>query len=463
MEEALASYMRALEIAPDFAEVHNNIGTLLGTLGRGNEAIPHFERAVALRPGLAPVLCNYSVALYLMGRLDEAEVQYRRALAIDPANGSTLGHLGEILIELGRLDEARELFERALVVAPRAGWIFRRWSETHTVRSGDPQVAAMEALLPERASLEPDDRAQMHFALGKSYDDDGRYADAFEQVRLANDVKRRSIAYDEAETLASIERIRIAYDGEAMLAKVVADDRVPIPTFVIGMPRSGSTLVEQIVAAHPRAFGAGEVGSFEGAIAETLGDPAFPERLTGASRQDLLRLGSAYMEKLKALAPGFDRVTDKMLSNFRLVGLIHLALPNARIIHVQRDPVDTCLSCYFQWFRDGHPYVYDLGELGRYYRAYRGLMEHWRGALPAGVMIDVRYEDLVSDFEGEARRIVAHCGLDWDDACFEFYAAARPVLTASAAQVRRPLYATSVGRRRRYEDGLAPLLAALAG
>jgi Sulfotransferase family len=222
--------------------------------------------------------------------------------------------------------------------------------------------------------------------------------------------------------------------------------------------RSGTTLIEQILASHPKMFGAGELRHLS-LLAASL--PGFPEIVPYLSAERLRQLGTSYVDAVGAMAPDAERVTDKMPGNFALAGLIHLALPNARIIHMRRDPIDTCLSCFSILFTNGQPYSYDLAELGRYYRAYEELMEHWRSVLPAGVMLEVRYEDVVSDLEQQARRVVAHCGLEWDDACLGFHEARRTVRTASAAQVREPIYRSSMGRWRPYKELLRPLITEL--
>jgi hypothetical protein len=232
------------------------------------------------------------------------------------------------------------------------------------------------------------------------------------------------------------------------------------------MPRSGTTLVEQILASHPQVHGAGELTALETILIDQLGARLSPidraRRLADLSAGDLAAMGGAYISRIRALAPGALRVTDKMPANFRFAGLIRLMLPNARIIHCRRDPVDTCLSCYARKFSRGQPYAYDLRELGLYYRAYDALMAHWRRLLPMDRLIEVRYEQVVGDLEGEARRMIAFLDLAWDDACLTFHRTRRPVRTASVNQVRQPLYRTSVARWRPYEKHLGPLLDALA-
>jgi hypothetical protein len=232
-----------------------------------------------------------------------------------------------------------------------------------------------------------------------------------------------------------------------------AGDPSSTPVFVLGMPRSGSTLIEQILASHPQIHGAGETED----LAECL--PAgFPECLSTADASAIREIGRAYLSRLPQ---GRQRVVNKLPHNFLRIGLIRLALPNARIIHTERNPLDTCVSCYSKLFTAGQNFSYDLGELGRYYRLYSGLMDHWRSVLPADAMLHVAYEDVVEDLEGQARRLIEYCGLPWDDRCLDFYKTNRTVRTASAVQVRKPLFRSSVERWKKYEAGLGPLLSEL--
>jgi hypothetical protein len=227
------------------------------------------------------------------------------------------------------------------------------------------------------------------------------------------------------------------------------------------MPRSGTTLVEQVLASHPLVFGAGEIADLKAAIAAVTGSDSAPrlaEGIGSMTGEQVRRIGAEYRDRLAALAPTAQRITDKMLMNFLWIGLIHLALPNARIIHVRRDPADTCLSCFSKLFVGGLPFTYDLAELGRCYRGYARLMTNWRTVLPEGAMLEMQYEELVNDFPAQARRLVAYCGLEWDERCSAFYATRRPVATSSATQVRRPIYRNSVGASLPYKNLLRPLL-----
>jgi hypothetical protein len=323
----------------------------------------------------------------------------------------------------------------------------------------------MEALLASPGGVSTETRIEVHFALGKAFADAGQFEPSFRHLRLGNALKRVNIAYDEAGTLGIMKRLQDAFSGELLDRRHGFGDPSSTPVFVVGMPRSGTTLIEQILASHPKVFGAGERHEFHRiAVARGgagIASAALPEQLSLLADDGLRRLGAEYAAAIGALAPNASRVVDKMPGNFLHVGLIALALPNARIIHVSRDPVDTCVSCFATLFSGEQPYAYNLAELGRYYRAYDALMRHWRDVVPSGVMLEVRYEDIVDDLESQARAMIAHCGLEWDAACLEFHRTKRSVRTASKAQVRQPLYRSAVGRAKAYGPMLAPLLQAL--
>jgi hypothetical protein len=288
------------------------------------------------------------------------------------------------------------------------------------------------------------------------------YSRSFQHLLKGNTAKRSLIAYDEKAAMAFFDRIETVFSREMISAKSGGGDLSPRSIFVLGMPRSGTTLIEQIIASHPMAHGAGELMALNDVVIEAeAGGLAFPEFMSSAEPSAVRRLGASYLEKLGKAAPEGARVTDKMPSNYYYLGLIHLALPNARIIHVARDPVDTCLSCFSKLFSAEQNHTYDLGELGRYYRRYEQLTAHWRRALPPGAFIDVRYEDVVNDIERAARRILSYCDLPWDDRCLAFHQTDRPVRTASATQVRQSIYHSAIGRWRVYEPFLAPFLNAL--
>jgi tetratricopeptide (TPR) repeat protein len=460
-EEAVAHYERALALAPRDAGALNDLGNALQSLGRHGEAVARYEQALALQPDFAAAHGNLANSLHALERHGEAIAHYQAAMAAKPGNAVAASNLGTALREIGRLAEARRAFEYAVALAPERALFHLNLAEVKRFAAGDPQLPALETLALRAEALPPEEQVELHFALAKARADLGEHAQAFRHLRQANALKRRTIAYDEATTLGELARIRSVFTPALMRAKAGLGDPSALPVFIIGMPRSGTSLVEQIAASHPEIHGAGELSEFPAAAMAGVAD--FPDGVAALAGDGLRGLGARYLAGLAPRAPAARRITDKLPSNFRLAGLIHLALPQARIIHVRRDPADTCWSCFATLFTAGQPFAYDLGELGRYFRAYEALMAHWRAVLPEGAMLEIRYEDIVADLEREARRIIAFCGLAWDAACLAFHATERPVRTASAAQVRQPIYHDAIGRWRRYGEELGPLLAALGG
>ena len=395
-------------------------------------------------------------------RPEEAIPHYQRALALDQNYADAWRNLGFAWQATGRIEEARAAFKTAIAIAPSIPSLYHGLISCTQLPPGDPHLAAMETILPKADALPVSERILLHFALAKALDDVGQPERAAQHLLIGNMIKRRELAYDEGAMLDLLARIQATFTPPMMEAeKSTKEGREPRPLFIIGMPRSGTTLVEQILASHQAIVGGGELPALRRAIEETLGKGNYPEAIPTITSGNLHKIGERYLSALRALFPRATHVVDKMPFNFLYVGIISLALPQARIIHIRRDPADTCFSCFSLLFKGELPFAYNLSELGRYYRAYERLMAHWRTVLPAGAMLEVSYEALVTDLESEARRLVAYCGLEWDPACLSFDKTKRVVLTASAAQVRRPIYRSSIGRWRRYRFMLAPLLAAM--
>jgi tetratricopeptide (TPR) repeat protein len=461
-EEAIGHYAKALEIRPVFAEARNNMANVLQKLGRHEAAVSQYEAAVGLKPRFADAYHNLGKAYYALNRCEYAIAAYEKALAIDASKAAVYNDMAAAHLVLGHFRESYAAFAAAVARAPRNAAIHLNLAGLARFTADDVRLAALEKLAEDISSLSDNDQIALHFALGKAHGDLKNRERSFGHLLKGNALKRRQIAYDEEATLAGFARTRAVFTSELIRTKRGCGDYSRAPIFIVGMPRSGSTLVEQILASHSRVFGAGEISDFAKAVRDLpAASTNFPEFISSLQDDDLRRLGRRYVGSVSAKAPKVLRITDKMLSNVAYVGLIHLALPNARIIHVVRDPVDTCLSCFSLLFGEDLPYTYNLGELGRYYRAYATMMRHWQSVLPEGVMLDVRYEDVVADLKGEGRRLVAHCGLDWEDRCLAFHETQRPVHTASVTQVRRPIYRDSIGRWRAYRDLLRPLLDAL--
>jgi tetratricopeptide (TPR) repeat protein len=459
-EEAAAHYEKVLAFLPNDAAAGIALGNTLHRLDRTGEAIAQYEKVLAASPSHAEAHTSLGNTVHRLGRSQEAIEHFRRALAIDPSDPGIHSSLGGALVALGRSTEASEAFEKAIALAPRKVGFFWNLASVRRFSADDHYFAAMQELAQDIDALDSEEQIDLHFALGKAFADMGDRKRSFAHLVRGNTLKRQQVNYDEEKALQRLERIRGVFTAEMLRDKKGLGDPSAAPIFIVGMPRSGTTLIEQILASHPKVFGAGELremANLAGHIGGAEG-AAFPEAVPGLSREDLRQIGEQYVQAVTRLAPSAERITDKMPGNFSLAGLIHLALPNARIIHACRDARDTAFSSFSLLFSGTLEFTYDLAELGRYYRAYLKLMAHWREVLPEGIMLEVQYEDVVGDLESQARRIIAHCGLEWDDACLSFYKTERSVRTASATQVRQPIYHSSIGRWRLHEEELGPLL-----
>ena len=454
--EAEVQFRQAITVMPDYAEAHSNLGNVLRSQGRLAEAESCHRRCLEIEPGSAVALNNLGTVLQDQDRFDEAESCYHQALALRPDYVEAHNNLGGLYSDTGRVDAARDHLERASQLDPTNVVTQYNLAVVKRFTANDPHLAALADFAARRPS------AHLEFALGKAYEDLGDRERSFAHILQGNARRRSQIRYHETVALEPFRTVPAEFTAERLAGAAVVEPGADGPIFILGMPRSGSTLVEQILASHPRVSGGGELDLLTRAVVSVFGEEGFPQRLTQLSASDVARVGGLYREMAKGRTRAASpRLTDKMPQNFFFCGLIALVLPEARIIHTRRDPVDTCLSCFSKLFSDAQNHTYDLGELGRYYRAYAGLMAHWRAVLPPGLMLEVEYEDVVDDVEAQARRMLAHCGLDWDPDCLAFHESRRPVRTASAREVRRPIYKTSVGRWRPDPLLLQPLMDAL--
>ena len=461
-DDAEACYERALATKPDFAEAHNNLGYILQTRNKLDSAVACYERALAIKPDYVEAHNNLGNALGSQGKSDDAVACYERALAIKPDYADAHNNLGYTLLIQGKLDEAAACYERALAIKPGFAEAHFNRADIKTFRPGDADLGALEDIVAGIDSLHAGNAIYLHFALAKALEDVGDYDRAFEHLLKGNALKRRQINYDERAFSRYLRRISKVFDSPVFDLFQGVGDPSPVPIFIVGMPRSGSTLLEQILSSHPQIHAGDERTDLDTASDNVLnaGNKSVPylQCAPAINAGTLRQIGQDYLARLPKTPDGKVRITDKLPGNFINVGLIRLALPNARIIHAMRDPADTCVSCFSKLFRYGQEFSYEMTELGRRYRDYRELMDHWRSVLPPGTMLDVVYEDVVSDLEGQARRMIDYCGLPWDDRCLDFQKNKRVVRTASAAQVRQPLFRSSLQRWRRYESHISPLL-----
>ena len=449
---AIAAYHRATELEPKLTEAWFRAGALVYTMGHRAEAIGCFRRAAASGPKSRFGRLGAARALLTENRDVEAERVLRQMLVLDPANALAQDLLGNLLAEFGRFDEARECFTRAVAIAPLMAGSYYDLVRCRPVTAAEAGlVAGMEAALTTPA-LEVAHRMRVHLALGKAADDLGDYARAMQHFDAADALRHGSAAFDSAAFDTEVTRVikRCGPDAIARAGKIGSGDATPV--LIIGMPRSGTTLVEQIISSHPEVCAGGELNFWnERGAAWHQAVPA------GTDAPFLRQSGADYLRVLRAIGPKAARVTDKMPFNFLWAGLIHLAFPRATIIHCRRAAIDTAVSIHQTLFHPGLAFPTGGAKLVAYFRSYQRLTDHWRGVLPADRFIEVAYEDLTREPEPVIRRIIAGCGLAWDDACLRPERNPRAVRTPSKWQTRQPIYHSSVARWRRYEPWLGQL------
>lgn len=449
---------RAVEIAPDFLAAWIDLARAQLERLEVAQARASIERAALIAPRSPNVLLNLAGIEARGGEHEAAIATYKRAAEAGPHLPAPWLGLGNALKTVGRQSEAIAAYRRAVELRPEHSEAWWSLSNLKTFRFEDAEVEAMERQLA--AATAPEARAQLGFALGKAYEDRGDHARAFAHFEQGNRTRRALEHYDPVQTEVIHERIRAVFDAAFVARHAGAGDPDPAPIFVVGLPRSGSTLIEQILSSHSQVDGTHElpeVGRLIQHIARERKDrDAYPEALRDVDAAGWAALGAAYLERTRQYRGKAPRFIDKNPNNFPSIGLIALALPHARIVNARRHPLDTCMSCYKQLFARGQPFTYDLTELGEYYLEYEKMMAHWRAVLP-GRVLDVQYEDVVADLAGQTRRLLEHCGLPWEDACLRYWETQRAIRTASSEQVRLPIYDSSVGIWRRYRRELAPL------
>jgi tetratricopeptide (TPR) repeat protein len=451
--EALTLYGRAIELAPQRPENYCGLGHVLLELRRVDEAVQSFRRALALRAAYPFAQMGLAAALRIQRRAEEAEAICEAVLTSDPNDVEAMVLLGELRADRGRFGEAEQWLTRAIELDPRCASAYCSIAAHRRMTSEDAAwLAGALALLEQPLPLSQ--RIALRYALGKYFDDVGEYDSAFHRYRDANELTRRyGSRYDGGKLAHLIERLIDGF-GVAFIRELQPQgSSSERPVFIIGMPRSGTSLAEQILASHPQVSGAGEVRFWDGAFAAL--DKTGLE--SGVAATLLPAFAGDYLARLAPAPQDALRVIDKMPANFLYAGLIHAAFPRAHIIHMRRDPIDTCLSIYFQNFFNMSAYGHDLEHLAHYYAQYVRITDHWRAVLPAASLLEVSYEALIADPEGSTRRMLSFIGLPWDPRCLEFHRTERVVITASRWQVRQKIHASSIGRWRNYEQHVGPL------
>ena len=405
---------------------------------------------------------NLGIARDELGQPEQAISCYEQAIVIKPDYAEAHNNLGNALIEFGRSEDAITHFEQALAIKPDFAEAHRHLT---LIKPKQEQVPIIERLLT-RLPISNEDAMHYHFSLGNIYHEVEIFDKAFEHFNKANGLKRLCITYNAQNHSAYVDRLIESNTKEYFQEKATCGSDSGLPVFIIGMPRSGTTLVEQILSSHPQVHGASELAFFvhiEEAISKQfVASRPYPECMSLCNDAVAEKYSEDYLDKIRVYSRDATRITDKMPHNFLRIGLIRTLFPQARIIHCQRDAMDTCLSIFINYFVDitGNEYTYDLEEIGSYFVDYERLMAHWCDLFPSEIL-NVQYEQLVGDQEKISRQLVKHIGLEWDDQCLDFHLNKRAVRTASSVQVRQPLYTHSINRWKHYENQLAPLLAIL--
>jgi tetratricopeptide (TPR) repeat protein len=453
-KEAEDQFRRAIGLRAAFADAHSNLGTVLRWTGRNTESEMPLRRALKLKPASLNAQISLGTTLLVLGRLHDAGVLFEKVLKVAPRNVDALVGMGQIAASEGRLAEAETLCRRALEVDPKTPSAcsalvrLRRMTPADRGWLKDAEEIAASALAPL-------DEADIRYAIGKYHDDIGDFPRAFRSYQRANELhKLAAETYDrDAHTHLVDDLIRVC-TSEALSTDAGASDSER-PVFVVGMMRSGTSLVEQIIASHPAAKGAGELQFWHGAVRKH--EATVRQQLPGEPVRR--KLAAAYLHDLASHSADALRVVDKSTVNSDYLGVIHSVFPNARMIYLRRDPIDSCLSCYFQQFSAAQKFTMDLSDLAHYYGQHQRLMAHWRSVLPSETLLDVPYAALVADQQTWTRKILNFIGLEWDERCLDFHRTERTVATASHWQVRQKIYKSSVGRWRNYQKFIGPLLA----
>lgn len=464
-DQAIDACKAALRLNPALAEAHTTMGLALQDQARFEEAIASYEKALVINPKLTAAQHNLAFAEQKITQNVDAIERYRKVAESRPDNPSAWRNLAVAYSQVGRFDEAISIYRQALTIDPDyvEAYVGLGLVRKYTLDDED-DIRAMERLgSSDRPSAEQ--RRMLYFILGKVYDDCGIYDQAFAYYKKGNELKREMMAFDRAAYLLDHSRVRSNFSKEFFDSRRGAGHDSVLPIFIVGMPRSGTTLVEQIISSHPEVYGADELPYIE-KIAQKLpslaGTPRpYPRCMSRLINDHINAAAEEYLGYLNEFPGKFSRLTDKMPGNYVHIGLIATLFNNARIIHCRRNALDICLSIYFQDFQEGHDYAYSLADIGFVYRHYEELMNHWRNVLE-NRMLEIVYEELVSDTERISRDMIGYCELDWNQSCLKYNKTQRAVHTVSMWQARQPIYHSSINRWKNYEQYLEPLQEALA-
>jgi tetratricopeptide (TPR) repeat protein len=451
-EEAERNFREAMAVRPNFSDPCGNLGNLLRQKSYLSESEALLRRALKLRPNNLDAKINLGLTLVIRGRLREARACFAKVLKTTPRNVHALFGMGQIAMVEGRFEEAETTYRRVMEFNPKMTNAWAALADTRKMTSADGGWLKSAEEMATSAT-HPLEEANLRFAMGKYCDDLNDYPQAFQNFKRGNELlKTVAEDYDRKERSHFIDEVIRVYSRKSISTIGAAGSSSAKPVFVVGMPRSGTSLTEQIIASHPAAAGAGELDYWAALIAKDTGRG---QGILGEPARS--KVAEEYLRILGGFSASASRVVDKAPVNSDFLGLIYSVFPNAHVIYMQRDPIDTCLSCYFQQFLMGINFAFDLSDLVHYYREHQRIMAHWREVLPPGFILDVPYEELVADPETWSRKMLDFIGLEWDPRVLEFHTNRRQVTTASAWQVRQKVYKSSVARWRNYERFIGPL------
>lgn len=448
---------RATELAPALAPAWIMLGHLLHQSDRSEEAIACYQRAAEIEPDNPSVWSGLGADYALIGDMEKAVAAYGRSVELQPGSPGIHMSYAHALKAVGRQAEALREYRTAIAQKPDFGEAYWSMANLKVFRFEPAEVAAMEDQV-KRVDLSPGADVHFRFALGKAYEDARDYDRAWEFYHTGNQRQRPQVSYDPVGFEVRHEELEAVFTREFLAQHGGQGFQSDAPIFIVGLPRSGSTLIEQILASHSQVEGTLELSTL-GEIAVSVGryrggQKQYPEAVRELAARDFRAYGQQYIDETKIYrTSGRPRFTDKLPNNFSHIGFAHLILPNAKIINARRHPLDSILGSYKQLFGKGQNFTYDMYELAHYYQQYHKIMQHWHRVLP-GKVLDVHYEETVGDLESQVRRILAHCGLPFEEACLRFHETNRAVRTASSEQVRQPLYTRALGTWRRYEKHL---------
>ena len=463
--EALSEIKQAAEMAPQSLEVQVTLGNILQETGHVDEAIACFEGILRVRSDLAPIHVSLGSSLRKAGSRDDAIASFEKAIELAPDYAEAHHKLGTVYRDLGDKEKAATALRKALSIDSGHAKAWFSLANLSKNSLSEDEVASMTALL-DSTDLDDDQRTHLESALGKIREDREEHAEAMRHYMASNKLRRTSLVCSIDDDRQAFENLKAVFDAEFFERWSGVGSESSAPIFIVGMPRSGTSLAEQVLASHPQVHGGGELMALLRAASSrfTLAEGFdYSASIAAASAEDFEHIAGHYLKAIADLGDDAPHVTDKLPANFLNVGLISIVFPKATVIHCSRDPRDTCFSIFKHLFgASGHNYAYDLEELGAYYNLYSDMMAHWRTVVPISLH-ELRYEEMIRNQEETTKALLEACGLPWDPACLEFHNTARPVATISADQVRRPIYSSSIGLWQQHEDALAPLLRVLRG